>query len=37
MFEINPKDRWDILQVENEFKRINLKSADIYEGKYPDL
>ena len=34
MLEINPNERFSILQVDNEIKRINLKSKDIFEGKH---
>ncbi len=32
MLEKNQEDRFDIIQVDREFKRINLKSKNIYEG-----
>ena len=33
MLEINPNNRWDIEQVDNEIKRLYIQSKDIFQGK----
>jgi hypothetical protein len=32
MLEIKPEDRFNIIEVENELKRIDLRSKEIFEG-----